>query len=58
MATPDMQIINLRIPATLKQAIQEAAQSNRRSLNSELLIALEKAYENRRLERDKSVKNQ
>jgi hypothetical protein len=58
MATPDTQIINLRIPASLKQAIQEAAQANRRSLNSELLIALEQAYANPHSERDKLVKNQ
>lgn len=58
MAIPDTKMINLRLPASLKQAIQEAAQANRRSLNSELLIALEKAYKNQNSKRDKLVKNQ
>ncbi len=58
MAIPDTKMINLRLPASLKQAIQEAAQANRRSLNSELLIALEKVYANQQSERDKIVQNQ
>lgn len=58
MAIPDTKMINLRLPASLKQAIQEAAQANRRSLNSELLIALEKVYANQQSERDKMIKNQ
>lgn len=58
MAIPDTKMINLRLPASLKQAIQEAAQANRRSLNSELLIALEKVYANQQSERDKMVQNQ
>lgn len=58
MTIPDTKMINLRLPASLKQAIQEAAQANRRSLNSELLIALEKVYANQQSERDKMVQNQ
>ena len=58
MAIPDTKMINLRLPASLKQAIQEAAQANRRSLNSELLIALEQVYASQHSERDKLIKNQ
>ena len=59
MATSEKRLpIILRIPPELKQAIQEAAQANRRSLNSELLIALEKVYANQQSERDKIVQNQ
>ncbi len=59
MATSEKLLpIILRIPPELKKAIQAEAQINRRSVNSELLIALEKVYANQQSERDKIVQNQ
>lgn len=45
MARRDPQF-NVRIPAELKQAIEEAAKENNRSINSEIVYRLQQSFEN------------
>ena len=45
MARRDPQF-NVRIPAELKQAIEDAAKENNRSINSEIVYRLQQSFEN------------
>ncbi|MGO7210252.1 Arc family DNA-binding protein [Rhizobium ruizarguesonis] len=40
---PDIQIFGLRIPAALKEKVRQSATTNRRSINSEIIVLLEKS---------------
>ena len=39
----DLVPLSIRLPATMREAIQERSQTNRRSLNQEIIWLLEKA---------------
>jgi len=54
MARTDPQA-NLRIPADLKERLEEAAQAGRRSLNAEIVARLQGSFETRTVKIDLTV---
>lgn len=47
MATRDINPLHVRFPEELREIIENSAQANRRSKNSEILVALERYYARR-----------
>lgn len=54
MARTDPQV-NLRIPADLKERLEDAAQAGRRSLNAEIVARLQDSFEPRTITIDLTV---